>query len=59
MRKCVAAVALEIEHGVDHVLDHLGAGDLPVLGDVADQDQRRALRLGVADRATAWRRAPG
>ena len=33
----VAAVALEIEHGVDHVLDHLGAGDLAVLGDVADE----------------------
>ena len=45
----VAAVALEIEHGVDHVLDHLGAGDLAVLGDVADEQQRGALRLGVAD----------
>ena len=41
----VAAVALEIEHGVDHVLDHLGAGDLPVLGDVADQHEGDALAL--------------
>ena len=45
----VAAVALEVEHGVDHVLDHLGAGDLPVLGDVADEHEGGALRLGVAD----------
>ena len=45
----MAAVALEIEHGVDHVLDHLGAGDLPVLGDVAYEHERGALRLGVAD----------
>ena len=44
----VAAVALEVEHRVDHVLDHLGTGDLAVLGDVADQQQRAALRLGVA-----------
>jgi hypothetical protein len=33
----VAAFALEIEHGIDHVLDDAGAGDLAVLGDVADQ----------------------
>ena len=38
MRNWCAAVALEGEHRVDHVLDHARAGDLAVLGDVADQD---------------------
>jgi hypothetical protein len=36
-------------HGVDHVLDHARAGDLAVLGDVADQDDGGARTLGVAD----------
>ena len=45
----VAAFALEIEHGVDHVLDDARAGDLAFLGDVADQHDRRARRFGVAD----------
>ena len=45
----VRAFALERQHRVDHVLDHPRAGDLAVLGDVADQDQRRAARLGEAD----------
>ena len=31
------------------MLDHARAGDLPVLGDVADQHQRRAGFLGVAN----------
>ena len=35
----VAALALEVEHGVDHVLDDARAGDLAVLGDVADEDR--------------------
>ena len=35
--------------GVDHVLDDAGAGDLAVLGDVADQDHAGAGGLGVAD----------
>jgi hypothetical protein len=52
----VAAVALEREHRVDHVLDHLGAGDLAFLGDVPDQQQRRARLLGMADQG-AGRRA--
>ena len=43
------AFALERQHRVDHVLDHAGAGDLAVLGDVADQDDGRAGVLGVAD----------
>ncbi len=46
----VAALALEIEHRVDHVLDHARTGDLAVLGDVADKDDGRAARLGVADK---------
>jgi hypothetical protein len=45
----VAALALEIEHAVDHVLDHARAGDLPFLGHMADQHHRGARRLGVAD----------
>ena len=45
----VPAVPFEIQHGVDHVLDHLGAGDLSVLGHVADEQQRAADVLGVAD----------
>ena len=45
----VAAFALEIEHGVDHVLDHARAGDLALLGDMADQDDGRAGRFGIAD----------
>ena len=44
----VAALAFEVEDGVDHVLDHAGAGDLAVLGDVADEDRR--------PRRAAWRR---
>ena len=42
----MAALALEVEHGVDHVLDHARAGDLAVLGDVADQDDGGAAALG-------------
>ena len=45
----VAAFALEIEHGVDHVLDDARAGDLAFLGDMADQHDRSTRRLGVAD----------
>ena len=39
------AVALELEHGVDEVLEHARAGDRPVLGHVADEDDRDAARL--------------
>ena len=41
----VARIALEIEHRVDHVLDDARARDLPVLGDVADEDDRGARFL--------------
>ena len=42
----VAAVSLEEEHGVDQVLEHPRAGDGAFLGDVADDDDRRAGVLG-------------
>ena len=45
----MAALALEVEHGVDHVLDDARAGDLAVLGDVADEDDRGAAALGEGD----------
>ena len=45
----VAAFALEIEHGVDHVLDDARPGDLAFLGDVADEHDRGAGGFGVAD----------
>ena len=45
----VAGIALEGHDRVDHVLDHPRAGDLPVLGDVADEDHGRAGGLGEAN----------
>ncbi len=55
----MAALAFEIEHRIDQMLDRLGAGDLAVLGDMADQDQRRAGGFGIAHQIEAWRCAPG
>ena len=46
----MAALAFEIEHRIDQMLDRLGPGDLAVLGDVADQDH--------APRRTPWHSAP-
>ena len=43
-----AGLALEIQHGVDQVLEQARAGDRPVLGDVADDDHRAAGGLRVA-----------
>ena len=34
----IEALAFEIQHGVDHVLEDLRAGDGAVFGDVADQE---------------------
>ena len=45
----VAALALEAEHRVDHMLEHARPGDRAVLGDVADQHHRGAALLGEAD----------
>ena len=44
----MAAIALEIKHRVDHVLDQLGPGDLAILGDVPDQHDGAAAHLGKA-----------
>ena len=49
----MAALAFEIEHRIDQMLDRLGAGDLAVLGDMADQDQRRAGGFGIAHQIEA------
>jgi hypothetical protein len=46
-----AAFALELEHDVDQVLERLGPGDRAVLGDVTDEDRRRAGGLGVRHEA--------
>ncbi len=40
--------ALEIQHRVDHVLQHARTGDAAFLGDVADQEHAGAGFLGVA-----------
>src|SRR5690606_20050717 len=40
------AVALEVEHDVDQVLQHARSGDRAVLGDVADEDGGHAALLG-------------
>ena len=44
----VSAVALKIEDCVDHVFQDAGSGDASVLGNMADQEQRRARVFGVA-----------
>ena len=41
----VMPLAFEIEHGVDHVLERLGAGEAAVLRDVADQERRDVVAL--------------
>ena len=44
-----APIPLEGDDRIDHMLDHAGTGDLPVLGHMAHEDHRRAAGLGVAD----------
>ena len=44
----VVAVALEVQHRVDHVLEHARPGDRTVLGDVTDDERRDAEVLGDA-----------
>ncbi len=41
----VKAIALQIEHGIDNVLQHTRARDRPSLGHVTNQEQRDPLRL--------------
>ena len=43
------AFALKGDDRIDHMLDDAGSGDLPVLGDMADENDGGARRLGVAD----------
>ena len=43
----VIRVALELEHDIDDVFQNLRAGNRAVLGDVADDEDGRAGRLGV------------
>ena len=63
--EATAGLALEIQHGVDHVFEHARTGDAAFLGHVADQEHGRSRLLGkarelgrrlahLADRA--WRR---
>ena len=47
----VVAVALELEHAVDEVLEHARAGDGAVLRHVADEDGRDARLLRDAQQA--------
>ena len=41
-------VALEVEHGVDDVLEHARPGDRALLRDVADEEQRAVAAFGEA-----------
>ncbi|CUX29170.1 hypothetical protein AGR7B_Cc50034 [Agrobacterium deltaense RV3] len=45
----MSAVAFEIKHGIDHVLDHARTGNLAFLGDMADEHHGRAGLLGETD----------
>ena len=45
----MAALAFEIEHGIDHMFQHARAGDQAFLGHMADQKQRNAAPFGDAD----------
>ena len=42
-------LALEVEDGVDHVLEGFRAGQLPLLGDMADEEHGDAVLLGHVD----------
>jgi hypothetical protein len=44
--KGVETVALQVQHRVDHVLEHARAGDRALLRDVPDQEDRNVFRLG-------------
>ena len=57
------ALALELEHDVDEVLEHPRAGDGAVLGDVPDEHGRDAallgLRISAAATSLTWVTPPG
>jgi len=40
------ALAFEVQHRIDHVLERLRAGKAAVLGDVADEEGRDVLPFG-------------
>ena len=42
----VSGIPLEIEYGVHHMFQDPGAGESPVLGDMADDEDRDAAPLG-------------
>ena len=54
----MVAVALELEHAVDEVLEHARAGDRAVLRHVADEERRDARLLRDAEDAARPPRAP-
>ncbi|OPZ58568.1 MAG: hypothetical protein BWY87_01398 [Deltaproteobacteria bacterium ADurb.Bin510] len=41
-----AVLALEVQHGVDHVFEHLGPGDVAIFGDMPDHEGRDVETLG-------------
>ena len=45
----MATLTFEIEHRVNHMFEHPGAGDLPFLGDMADQHKHDIPLLGDPD----------
>ena len=53
------ALALELQHAVDQVLEHPRAGQRALLGDVPDEQHGRALALGHGADARSPPRAPG
>ena len=55
----VVALALERQHGVDDVLEHAGPGERAVLGDVADEHDRRRRAAWPRRRAAGRTRGPG
>ncbi|MEZ4433752.1 MAG: hypothetical protein R3F65_15195 [bacterium] len=42
----MAALALQVEHGVDHVLEQARAGEVALLGDMADEEGDDLAALG-------------
>ena len=63
-RKLECGVALEIQHRVDHVLEHARAGERAFLGDVADQHDARcrsalAARVRCAAHSRTCATEPG
>lgn len=43
----VLAVTLEVEHCVDYVFEHLGAGQIAVFGDMADEHYGDRRLFGI------------